>query len=110
MSGGLREYSGSLFLSLLLHGMIAAAFILAALMHFSTDAPHAGLASPPIDAVLVDSRVLHAADEARAAAAAQARAAAEAKVAEEARAAQAAAARGEAPSSSKLPLPAPVGA
>jgi colicin import membrane protein len=84
MTGFLREHSGPVALSVLLHGSLAAALLLAT--RFSIDHSPAGLQPLPINAVVVDSQVLHAAERANAAAE-QARAAAAALAAADARAA-----------------------
>src|SRR5258708_35681779 len=90
----LREHSLAVVVSVLLHGLLVAGLVLVALN--SARKPPPSLQPLPIDAVVVDSQVLHAAvavreraeqeaARARAAAEAQAAAAAAAKSAEEAR-------------------------
>ncbi|HEX4153726.1 MAG TPA: cell envelope integrity protein TolA, partial [Steroidobacteraceae bacterium] len=88
MSGFLRENSRPLLFSVLLHGGIVAALLVIALMpashHPSTPE------SAPVNATVVDSRLLHAAQQAKAdQQAAQARAAAEARASAEKAAADA---------------------
>ncbi len=68
MPGFLREHPGSLLLSLLLHGLMAAALVLMTRISFHRSEPD--LQPLPIDATVIDSRVLHAAEQARADAAA----------------------------------------
>jgi colicin import membrane protein len=99
MSGFFRENSAPVLFSVLLHGAFAAALVYLAVM--STHSPPTSIQSVPINAVVVDSQILHAAQraqmehaaqeaaQARAAAEAQsaAKAAAEAKQVEEAQAA-----------------------
>src|SRR5882762_1644425 len=97
----LREHSWAVVVSVLLHGLLVGGLLLAALN--SVRRPLPSLQPLPIEAVVVDSQVLHAAqraraeraeqEAARARAAAEAQAAAAAKSAEEARAAEAARAR-----------------
>jgi colicin import membrane protein len=95
MPGFLREHSWPIAFSVLLHGLIAAAFLGAALTSFNRPLPK--LQPLPVDAVVIDSQVLHAAQreltERAEQEAARVRAAAEAKEAAEAAAAQAADAR-----------------
>jgi colicin import membrane protein len=84
----LREHSWAIVVSVLLHGLLVGALIATALISAYRKPPT--LQPLPIDAVVVDSRVLHAAQHAQderaaAAAAAQARAAEEAKAAEAAK-------------------------
>jgi colicin import membrane protein len=104
MAGFIRENSGPVFFSVLLHGAIAAALIMMAVLS-ATHSP-SSVQSIPINATVVDSQILHAAEhlqteraaaeqaqQARAAAAkaaADAQAADQAKAAEEARTAAAA--------------------
>src|SRR5271170_5297787 len=83
----LREYFWAVVLSVLLHGLLVGGVVLAALISFHRTTP--SLQPLPIDAVVVDSQVLHAAQRAvdeRAQQAARAKEAAEAKAAEEAKA------------------------
>jgi colicin import membrane protein len=85
----LREHSWAVAVSVLLHGLLVGALVATALISAHRAPP--SLQPLPIDAVVVDSQVLHAAQHAqneRAAeqAAAQARAAEEAKAAEAAKA------------------------
>src|ERR1700704_1553616 len=92
----LREHSWAVVVSVLLHGLLVAGLVLVALN--SAHRPSPTLQPLPIDAVVVDSQVLHAAqraqndrakqEAARARAAAEAEAAAAAKSADEARAAE----------------------
>jgi colicin import membrane protein len=93
MSGFLREHSWPIVFSVGLHGLLAAALLAAALLSINSSLPK--VQPIPIDAVVIDSQVLHAAQRELAQRAdqeaARARAAAEAKAAEEASAAQAAA-------------------
>ena len=91
MPAALREYSPSVLVSLLLHGLFIAALVYSAQFTF-THAPST-LQPMPMSATVVDSEVLHAA--ARAQEEAAARAAAQAQAAAEARAAQAAAAQAQ---------------
>ena len=89
MQAFLREYSWPLLYSLLLHGALAAGLLIMALISAHRTPP--GLQPLPIDAVVVDSQVLHAAQTALRqrsdqAAAQAARAASESRVAEEAKA------------------------
>jgi colicin import membrane protein len=97
----IREHSGPMFYSVLLHGAIVGALVLAAAATATRTSTH--IEPLPINATIVSSQVLHAAQaakaqQARAAAeqAAAAKAAAEAKAAEEAQAAAAAKAAEEA--------------
>src|SRR5579864_7236489 len=89
----LREHSWPMVLSVALHGLLAAALLAATLISFNRPVPK--LEPIPVDAVVIDSQVLHAAQRALTERAeqeaARVRAAAEAKAAAEA-AAQAAAA------------------
>src|SRR5258705_42098 len=92
----LREHSWAVVVSVLLHGLLVVGLVLTALN--SARRPPPSLQPLPIDAVVVDSQVLHAAERARAEraeqeaararAAAEAKAAAAAKSADEARAAE----------------------
>ena len=94
MAGFFREHSGSLFLSVLLHGLLAAAFIVAAMFTFKSK-PTASVEPLPIDARVIDSQVFKAAQQqladraaqeaARAKAQADALAAAKAKEIEDAK-------------------------
>jgi colicin import membrane protein len=90
MRAFLREHSWPVAASVLLHGLLAAGLLLTAMM---SHRPSPSLQPLPMDAVVVDSRVLHAAQQAQADRAAQelARAQAEAKAAADAKAAAAAA-------------------
>ncbi len=98
MAGVIRENSWPVVGSVALHGLAAAAVVLTAYFSSSPRVPE--LRPLPIDAMVVDSRVLHAAqrvqaeraEEAQARAAAEAKAAAEQKEAAEAKRAEAAAA------------------
>jgi colicin import membrane protein len=88
MAGFLRENSWPVAASVGLHGLLAAGLLL---MTFASEERHPPTAQPlPIDAVVVDSQVLHAAQRAQAeraeAAAARERALAEAKAAADAEA------------------------
>jgi colicin import membrane protein len=91
MSGFLREHSWSIVFSVALHGLLVAALAAAALMSLHQTLPK--LEPIPVDAVVVDSQVLHAAQKVltdRAdQQAARVRAATEEKAAAEAAAAQA---------------------
>jgi colicin import membrane protein len=91
MPGFLREHSWPIVLSVALHGLLAAALLAATLISINHSLPK--LQPIPVDAVVVDSQVLHAAQRAlpeRAAQeAARVRAAADAKAAGDAAAAQA---------------------
>jgi colicin import membrane protein len=93
MSGFLREHSWPIVFSVALHGMLAAALLAATLLSMHTALPK--LQPIPVDAVVVDSQVLHAAQRALTERAeqeaARVRAAAEQKAAADAAAAQAAA-------------------
>ncbi len=91
MPGFLREHSWSITVSVLLHAALAGAALIATLVSFNRPPP---LVQPlPIDAVVIDSQVLHAAqhaleeraeqEAARARAAAEARAAADTAAAEQ---------------------------
>src|ERR1700737_936143 len=92
----LREHSWAVVVSVLLHGLLVVGLVLAALNSAHRTPP--SLQPLPIDAVVVDSQVLHAAqraqnnraeqEAARARAAAEAQAAAAAKSADDARAAE----------------------
>ena len=88
----LREHSWPVVFSVVLHGALAAALVLVTMI--STRRPPMPSQPIPINAVVVDSQVLHAAQRAQAERAAQeaqrARAAAEAQAAAEAHAADAA--------------------
>jgi colicin import membrane protein len=102
MQATLREHSWPVLFSVLLHAALAAAMVLMAMM--SVTRSTISVQPPAVNAVVVDSRILHAAQEAqrahvaaeeqaaaaRAAAAAEAKAAAESKAADEAKAADAA--------------------
>jgi colicin import membrane protein len=92
MSGFLREHSWPIAFSVALHGLLAAAFAAVALISIKRTLPT--LQPIPVDAVVVDSQALHAAQQAlvdRAQQeAARVRAAAEAKAAAEAAEAKAA--------------------
>ena len=72
MRNFLREHAGGMAVSVLLHGLLIGGLVLASLKFMRPPPP--SLQPLPIDAVVVDSQVLHAAqraqDEARAAAAA----------------------------------------
>jgi colicin import membrane protein len=91
MPGFLRENSGPVFFSVLLHGGIVAALVLMAVMP-SSHAP-VSMSSVPVNATVVESRILHAAQQAKAdrsaEQAAAARAAAEAQAAAQKAAAEA---------------------
>jgi colicin import membrane protein len=93
MPGFIREHSWPLVLSVALHGLLAAALLAVTLISINHSLPK--VEPIPLDAVVIDSQVLHAAQRAlteRAAqAAARVRAAADAKAAADAAAAQAAA-------------------
>src|SRR5271155_5465707 len=92
MPGFLREHSWSITFSVLLHGLLAGALVFAALI--SINRPTPSVQPLPIDAVAIDSQVLHAAqraladraeqEAARARAAVQAQAAAQTAAAEKA--------------------------
>ena len=88
----LREHSWAVAFSLLLHGLLLAALVIPALI--SAHRPPPSLQPLPIDAVVVDSQVLHAAQRAQNERAEQA--AARARAAEQAKAAAEAAAQSEA--------------
>src|ERR1700690_2270515 len=101
MQSTFREHSWPVLFSVLLHAALAAAMVLMAMM--SATRSTSSIEPPAVNAVVVDSRILHAAQEAqrarvaaeeqaaatRAAAAEEARAVAESKVAEEAKAGEA---------------------
>jgi len=101
MPSTFREHSWPVLFSVLLHAALAAAMVLMAMM--SATRSTISIEPPVVNAVVVDSRILHAAQEAqrarvaaeeqaaatRAAAAEEVRAVAESKVAEEAKAAEA---------------------
>jgi colicin import membrane protein len=101
MPSTFREHSWPVLFSVLLHAALAAAMVLMAMM--SATRSTSSIEPPAVNAVVVDSRILHAAQEAqrarvaaeeqaaatRAAAAEEARAVAESKVAEEAKAGEA---------------------
>lgn len=59
MPGFLREHSWSIAFSVLLHGLLAAALVFAALISINRSTPTK--VPLPIDAVVIDSQVLHAA-------------------------------------------------
>ena len=105
MQNFLREHSWPVAVSVLLHGLLVVALILATYISSRQRPP--ALQPIPVDAVVVDSRVLHAAQQAQAARAeqevARVRAAAEAKAAAaaEAEAAAHAAAQAEAAAESE---------
>ena len=92
MSAFLREHSWPIAFSVVLHGMLAAALAAAALISIHHAPP--SVQPIPVDAIVIDSQVLHAAQRTLAdraeQEAARLRAAAEAKAAAEAAAAQAA--------------------
>jgi colicin import membrane protein len=75
----LREHSGSVVVSVVLHGLLVAALILTAVI--STHRKPPSLQPLPIDAVVVDSKIVHAAQRAQDEQAARARAADAAKAA-----------------------------
>src|SRR5258708_4465620 len=92
MRNFLREHRWAVVVSVLLHGLLVVGLVFATLNSHRAPLPVQPL---PIDAVVVDSQVLHAAqraqsdqEAARARAAAEAQAAAAAKAADEARAAE----------------------
>src|ERR1700689_3478634 len=91
MPGFLRDHSRSIVLSVALHGLLAAALVAATLISINHPLPK--LQPIPVDAVVVDSQVLHAAQrtltERAEQEAARVRAAADAKAAADAAAAQA---------------------
>jgi colicin import membrane protein len=93
MPGFLREHSWPIVVSVALHGLLAAALLAATLISIDKSLPK--LQPIPVDAVVVDSQVLHAAQRALAERAeqeaARVRAATEQRAAAEAAAAQAAA-------------------
>lgn len=93
MSGFLREHSWPIVFSVALHAVLAAALLAATLLSLHSALPK--FEPIPVDAVVVDSRVLHAAQRALTERAeqeaARARAAADQKAAADAAAAQAAA-------------------
>ncbi|MDB6097833.1 MAG: hypothetical protein JWN58_536 [Gammaproteobacteria bacterium] len=92
MSAFLREHSWPIAFSVLLHGLLAAALAAAALISIHPTPP--SVQPIPVDAIVIDSQVLHAAQRTLAdraeQEAARLRAAAEAKAAAEAAAAKAA--------------------
>jgi colicin import membrane protein len=102
MQATLREHSWPVLFSVLLHAALAAAMVLMAMM--SATRSTTSVQPPAVNAVVVDSRILHAAQEAqrariaaeeqaaaaRAAAAEEAKAAVESKAADEVKAADAA--------------------
>ena len=104
MPGFFREHTSSLVLSVLLHGLLAAALLFAAMFTLHKPQPAAGQPLP-IDAQVIDSQVLKAAQQqladraaqqaAKARAAAEAQEAAKAKAAEDARRVQDEAAQAE---------------
>ena len=105
MPGFFREHTSSLFLSVLLHGLLAAPLLFAA--RFTLHKPQPAAGEPlPIDARVIDSQVLKAAQQqladraaqeaAKARAAAEAQEAAKVKAAEDARRVQDEAAQAEA--------------
>src|ERR1700692_2097307 len=85
MRGFLREHAGAVVVSVLLHGLLVGGMLLATYISSQTHMP--AVQPIPIDAVVVDSQVLHVAqrakDERAEQEAARARAAAEAKAAQE---------------------------
>jgi colicin import membrane protein len=91
MPGFVREHSWPIVFSVALHGLLAAALVAAALISINHPLPK--LQPIPVDAVVVDSQVLHAAQRALTERAeqeaARVRAAADAKAAADAAAAQA---------------------
>src|SRR5476651_1959733 len=91
MPGFFREHSWPIVLSVALHGLLAAALLAATLISVNHSLPT--LQPIPVDAVVIDSQVLHAAQRALTERAeqqaARVRAAADAKAAAEAAAAQA---------------------
>jgi colicin import membrane protein len=93
MPGFFREHSWTIVLSVALHGVLAAALLAATLISINHSLPT--LQPIPVDAVVIDSQVLHAAQRALTERAeqeaARARAAADAKAAADAAAAQTAA-------------------
>src|SRR5271154_3595296 len=62
MPGFLREHSWSIAFSVLLHGLLAAALLFATLVTINRSPP--SKVPLPIDAVVIDSQVLHAAQQA----------------------------------------------
>jgi outer membrane biosynthesis protein TonB len=62
MPGFLREHSWSIAVSVLLHGLLAAALVFATLVSINRSTPTN--VPLPIDAVVIDSQVLHAAQQA----------------------------------------------
>jgi colicin import membrane protein len=90
MPGFLREHSWPITFSVLLHGLLAAALVFATLISFNRPTP--SVQPLPIDAVAIDSQVLHQAQRALADRAAQeaarVRAAADAQAAAQAAAAE----------------------
>src|SRR5271167_4113829 len=62
MPGFLREHSWSIAFSVLLHGLLAAALLFATLVTINRSPP--SNVPLPIDAVVIDSQVLHAAQQA----------------------------------------------
>ncbi|MGA2344158.1 MAG: cell envelope integrity protein TolA [Steroidobacteraceae bacterium] len=87
----LREHTGPMVFSVLLHGALVAALVLTAVV--STTRAPVYLQSAPVNATVIDSQILHAAERAQAERAAEqaraaAQAAADAKAADEAKAAQ----------------------
>src|SRR6185312_6796073 len=95
----LREHSGSVVVSVVLHGLLVAALILTAVI--STHRKPPSLQPLPIDAVVVDSKIVHAAQRAQDEQAARARAAEAAKAAQEQRDAEAAAEQAKAAQEAK---------
>src|ERR1700683_5534086 len=93
MPGFLREHSSTIVLSVALHGVLAAALLAATLISVNHSLPT--MQPIPVDAVVVDSQVLHAAQRALTERAeqeaARVRAGADAKAAADSAAAQAAA-------------------
>ncbi|MGC1387544.1 MAG: hypothetical protein WA807_06005, partial [Steroidobacteraceae bacterium] len=63
MQGAVREHSWPVLFSVLLHAALAAALVLAAML----SATHStrSVEAPTVNAVVVDSRILHAAQEAQ---------------------------------------------
>jgi colicin import membrane protein len=103
MTRFLRENTGPVFYSVLLHGGIVAALVLMAVLPSSH--PPVSMSSVPVNATVVDSRILHAAQQAKAEQAAQARALADAQTraaAEAQAAAQKAAADAQAEQQAKV--------
>src|SRR5690349_12153878 len=89
MAGILRENSGPVMVSLALHGLLVAGFLLMTRINESSRVPD--MHPLPIDAVVVDSSVLHAAQRMEAERAEQAREAAQKQQEAEAEAARKAA-------------------